>query len=403
MTKPYDPFDLNDPFAAFPLPSSINISEQFSNGAFLLDISDAQLELDMQSIFNQRIEVTSLYQDDMPGYSASLKEPYKNMEARIDYVRKFLAKAFPTVRLDHDDKCFKGIAESRSARIDTIITHGQITRFCILKPARSLSPQQKIADAMGLDPQFISLAINKQESDFLDTHHEIGHLKYQVARGVISEGFEQIHIEELSADQGSLFEYWLRQEDPAERHRVTSHLVAMRALSGFLVQPPIYWFAPALEDCLQQSLAPNPLVEFTLRTKPFENYYTYSELRMRAASYIIDGHALEDFTSSELKNAIKTWDDNFSRPDNKLPIENPRLERAAEFLKVWFSPEFSELRYNGTLLRVLSQHVMRADLGDFSITCASQILRGAALLCANLNLDAETGIGADNQPGQKPS
>jgi len=370
MTKAYDPFDPNNPFAAFPTRSidlATSLAAQFDRGAFLLEESDAHLSAALGC------KIASLYPEDM-GVN-------NDIESKKAFLRGFIARNLPRANLDHDDECYDVLAHADSAQIIQLFNGTRLVGALILKPSKLISSDQTFANASGISVALIKSQLSKIERDFLDCQHEVGHALSTRAGQFQGDDFLDKHINEMLSDLTSILSYYKRQPELGERSRISMAVINERALAGFLAQPPQYWLAPVLAEATSD---PNfgPFRQLETNIDPYhQTWASYSELRTRTAAHMMGLNSLRSLDSTTLQKTLKLWD--YSQFDDNPPPEQAMID-AIRSIESWGSEEFNAYRFNGSLIEALSAVANDHPLGEFTQKCAVQILRAAQIITPTL-------------------
>lgn len=367
MPKPYTPFDATNPFAAFPL-SSINLAEQFEQGAFLIEESDTHLSAVLGC------KVISIYPEDM-GVG-------NNIETRKTFLRNFLRTHLPAAKLRDNDIFYDIFASAESAQITQFYNGVNLIGAIILKPSKSLSSEQTIANASGLDVSLIRSQLSKMERDFLDCQHEVGHILTRKSGQFQGDSLTDNQLNEMLSDLTSILAYRERQDKPVEIARVTNAIIQERALCGFLFQPPRYWLAPALAEATSYPYGLVPFKPQATTIDPYnQTWASYAELRARTAAQILGIKSLDHTSSEEIKAILHLWDS--GHYEATPPDENWIID-AIRSIEAWDSDAFKAHRFSGSLIVALSEVASAQPLDEFAKKCTVQILRAAQQITPTL-------------------
>jgi hypothetical protein len=180
----------------------------------------------------------------------------------------------------------------------------------------------------------------------------------------------------------SVLAYYQRQQSPRSRKRIADAVIAERAFTSFLKQTPEYFSAPSLAEAVYNPRF-NEGVVLKSKIDPYnDSWKSYFELRLRLASYTLNGDMLNRYSSQDLAPAIYCY-----ASGGRDDIDDWKILKAMECLEEWELEDISRDIHDGSLLEGFSIMLPNLELDNFTRCCAVQILQSAKSICPSLCID----------------
>lgn len=260
------------------------------------------------------------------------------------------------------------IADHRSASVTTFSYCGRPVMFFLLRPSKWLSVKDDLSNTTGVPPENLNIGIPNNHMNLINVGHELGHMGIQIKDKRFGNGYGAIYYEERHVDHNALQTY--RNTGGANEH--IQEYIWGRALSGFLDQPPKYWFALDLEKALFKGTPIEGLNGYD------DNWRSYQELRARTISKLV-GTNLDRVPSTDIVDALISID------TRARFYRDPRLYefllKTPEKVNV---PELNHHINSGRVFQELERVLTTTQLAPHTRECGKQIMTAAKHLCPTL-------------------
>ncbi len=240
------------------------------------------------------IHVTSSRPEDFPHFKHSIYEGYNSREFDDRHraiVNDWLSFCPALSRVRNLSEIVDTAAGTRSAQINFFKRSGQDKPYlyALIRPSEVIEPHLNLANTFGLRAHQVTSTIPLADSNFIDTHHEIGHM-IASSKGI---KFHTDFDDEFNADRHALNKY-LEQGGSLQ---VVRDYINIRALAGFLQQPSQYWLSQALDEEFFSD-------DSKSKIDNYQAYLSNAELRLRVVDITDGGRSLTNYGSREIQEAL---------------------------------------------------------------------------------------------------